>query len=296
MFDAREFVKDYGIAHVEEGHKHSRYGWLQIPCPFCTGNPGYHLGFNFEHNIWNCWRCGFHPTLKIIHHFNNSHSWQDSKKILRHYDSDEAYTAGTRNTNKATKVKYPASTGPLKNAHKNYLIKRKFNPKKIQRKWNLLGTTQIGSYKYRIIAPIYYNGVLVSYQGRDITDKHQLKYKACAGSNEIIDHKHILYGYDQAEGSSCILVEGITDVWRLGYGSVASFGIKTKPNQLTLLAEKFKTVYIMFDDDPQAVENAEDIGNELSLMGLDCYICQIDGDPGDLSQKEADKIRKKLIG
>ena len=79
-------------------------------------------------------------------------------------------------------------------------------------------------------------------------------------------------------------------------GAVASFGIKTKPSQILLLAEKFRKVFVMFDDDPQARKSSEAIGYDLSMCGVDVEICLIDGDPGGLGQKTADKYMDKLLG
>lgn len=162
--------------------------------------------------------------------------------------------------------------------------------------WELQATGPTGKYKHRIIAPIYLNNFLISYQGRDWTEKSGLRYKACELEKEIVAHQEILYGIDLAVHHKVILVEGITDAWRFGPGAVACFGIEMKKRQLLLLMERFSEVYIMFDDDPQAIDQAEEIAADLSMAGILTEICLIDGDPGALPQKEADDYKKDLLG
>ena len=153
----------------------------------------------------------------------------------------------------------------------------------------------MGDYKHRIIAPIYFKGNMVSYQARIPIDGSDLPYKACKEENEIIHHKNILYGLDLAKALDVVLVEGITDAWRMGPGAVASFGIKMKMSQILLLAEHFKFIHIMFDDERQAIREADKIGTTLSMLECEVDLCLIKGDPGALSQKKADRYMKSLL-
>lgn len=297
IFDAETFFIDYGTRFITEGTKHCQAGWIQVECPFCTGNPGYHLGYNLSKDFFNCWRCGFHPITEVITAFAFV-SWNKAKDLKKEYSvhsSNRSHLLPDKVKTKAERVKFPIGTGPLGNRHIAYLNKRKFDPQRIMDDWGILGTGPVGPYKHRIIAPIYYNGYLISYQGRDYTDKSSLKYKACPQDMEVIDHKNVLYGFDEVPGRVCVLVEGVTDVWRLGKGAVATFGIDSKHSQILLLAEKMRKVFVMFDDDPQAIVRAELIGNDLAMCGIDTEICLIDGDPGDLPQEEADEYMAELL-
>jgi hypothetical protein len=62
----KQFCLDRGIPFVTEGHKHSRPGWVQVECPFCSGNPGYHLGHNEKDDFFNCWRCEWHGHVEVV--------------------------------------------------------------------------------------------------------------------------------------------------------------------------------------------------------------------------------------
>ena len=94
------------------------------------------------------------------------------------YKGKPQYVARKKSHRKPTTIILPKHT-ELTRPHKNYLIKRNFDPDELEFKWRLVSTGPVGPYKHRIIAPIYFNEKLVSYQGRDITDKAKLKYKAC---------------------------------------------------------------------------------------------------------------------
>ena len=98
----------------------------------------------------------------------------------------------------------------------------------------------------------------VSFVSRDITGRHNLRYITCPTKYEIIEHKHILFGHpDTFKQDTCIVVEGVFDVFRFGVGAVATFGIKYTQEQLKLLSTMFSKVYVMYDDDPQAVISME---------------------------------------
>lgn len=72
---------------------------------------------------------------------------------------------------------------------------------------------------------------------------------------------------DKAAGDSCIVVEGVTDVWRLGPGAVATFGIKFRPAQVAMLARHFKTIHVLFDPEPAAQAQARKLATDISRLG-----------------------------
>lgn len=297
MFDAKEFFNNNAVQWASEGHKHCRPGWIQTACPFCTGNPGLHLGYNLKVGFFNCYRCGFHSVIEVVHHFA-SVSWTKAKDIIREYGSTVPLYYETKKTKRRPTQIHLPSNGPLGASYLRYLENRDFDPWEIIDTWGIVAGGPYGYQKHRIIAPITYNETIVSYTGRDITDKSGLRYKACKEENEVINHKHILYGLDHAK-RSCILVEGITDVWRFGPGAVASFGTAVLSSQICLLAENFSKVFVMFDNGPTdkiAQINAEKIAYDLASMGVETEICLIKGDPGDLPQQKANEYKRQLLG
>lgn len=295
-----DLYQDYSIPSQTEGHKHCRPGWINTACPFCIGNEGLHLGYDLEDNYFRCWRCGWHPVAETIAALVGVHA-SESRLLLKQYGGiakvEEAPTAQPRP--KAHKL--PSGIKSLQRQHQSYLVKRGFDPEKIARKWGLLGTGPVSSldgadYKHRILAPIRWHDSQVSFQTRDITNKAKHKYKACTKERELVHHKEILYG-DQSEwGDVGICVEGVTDVWRFGPKAFAVFGIGFKTPQIrAIIQAKFKRVFVVFDNDPQAQIQANKLVSELKFAGVKAFQTTIlNGDPAAMKQDDADSLVKEL--
>lgn len=99
-----------------------------------------------------------------------------------------------------------------------------------------------------------------------------------------------LYNIDNAQSSKTVyLVEGVSDVWRIGDAAVARFGKTLSRAQIVLLKEKLfnKRLVIVPDmDDPQAYEEAlrQQVMLQNSRVFSDVLISSLDSgqDPGDL--------------
>lgn len=292
MLDIIKLYSDNGIDFAEDGEKHCRPGWVQVPCPFCTGNPGYHLGFNVNSGYFHCWRCGAkHMDYAISRIINISRV--QAKKLIKEYQVGRPYHhQKTKVTIDKKKFRFPISTRPLDINHKKYLRKRGFNPDELEEEWDLMGTGPVArlgniDYRFRVIAPVTYEDEIVTFQGRDITGKHKLKYMACPKDREVVHHKHLVYGLDKCKKDLAVVVEGITDVWKLGPGAVATFGIEYKRQQVTLLCERFDKFVIMFDDDPQAIRQSNKLANDLSFHGKKVFsVAGISGDPGEFTKDQ----------
>ncbi|KKK66051.1 hypothetical protein LCGC14_2967990, partial [marine sediment metagenome] len=115
-----------------------------------------------------------------------------------------------------------------------------------------LGYVEWGEYQLRLIVPIYLDGEVVSFQSVDLTGQADVKYKGCPNDRSHIPLKHTLYGIDDV-GDQVIIVEGITDKWRMGKNAVALFGKKWTPEQIDLLIRKAKdkTIKICLDGDAE---------------------------------------------
>jgi len=185
----------------------------------------------------------------------------------------------------------------MTDAHKRYLRGRDFDPNRLETLWGLKGCGNTGPYKFRIIAPVMFQGELVSYQGRDITGRAELRYKACKLTEERVHHKDIVYGYDLVPGKRVVVVEGITDVWRLGPGAVATFGSQWTESQLLLLKD-FEKVFVLFDPkDEKAVESGKELAQNLALFTkAESIVIEEWDDPGSASDEDAMEIMQILLG
>lgn len=305
MIDIIKIYQRFGIPYQTEGHKHVRSGWIGIPCPFCTGNPGYHLGYCYDRNskyagAFHCWRCGGKNLIEVLSSLLNTDT-SSTWSIIKEYQIDGTGPIISTKTERKGPTKgrstcqLPIGTKPIQEIHRQYLQNRNFNPDKIEEIWKIQATGPVGNYKHRIIIPIFFNKKLVSYQGRDITNKSSMKYKACPQDLEAREHKTCLYGLDEVQGDSVVVVEGVTDVWRLGIGAVATFGIEYKHDQIPLL-KRFKNIFILFDSEPQAQEQARLLSITLYSPERHIEILELsEGDPGEMNQSDADDLMKELL-
>jgi len=222
--------------------------------------------------------------------------------IIKKYGMVSYMTKPTNTKIKLRKKSFrlPSNTDSLSQIHKNYLEERGFEVEKLEKEWNLLGTGVFSklediSYKNRIIIPFEWNGEMVSFDSRDITNKATNKYMACPKDREIIEHKTILYGNQKKWSDVGICVEGPTDVWRLGPSAFALSGIKYTRKQVREIRKAFKRVIILFDDDPQAIIQSHKLMVDLQLTGVEASEINIKGDPGSMSQEEANYLVKQII-
>lgn len=300
--DIERLLSDYHIPYVTEGHKHSTQGWVNIHCPFCAGSQDFHLGISNDHGGGHCWRCGGHSSLFILSKVLNLPP-SKVKAILQRYQTN--ITARRVQEAQVTihPFKYPKPFSKLSAPYKKYLESRGFDADYLEQEWGLLQTGPVSyldgiPYGHRIIIPIEWDEDVVSFQARDITDRSTLKYLACPKRREKVHLKNILYGKQQAWDSldSIIIVEGVTDVWRLGRCSAAVFGIEFKMEQVLALRKYDAKFFILFDDEPQAQIKAREFAIKLKALGKRTEIIKIKGDPGSMKQDDADHLVRQLTG
>lgn len=297
-FDTLGFLQHYNIPHVTEGHKHSRHGWVNVSCPFCIGNPGWHLGFEYSNDRWSCWRgCGYHRTWDVVAALLEREGFgrREAAEAMRQFKGRPTARWKKAPPSDNRILELPAGLQSLTARAHRYLEGRNYNPEMLEALWGLQSTSNFGDMSYRIFIPIHLNNRMVSWQCRDITDRSGMKYLAQREDKEIVSNKETLYGIDQATSSKCVIVEGVTGVWRLGPGSVATFGIKYKPAQISMLLAHFSEFHILFDPDPQGIKQAELLGADLSSLGGKVKIWYLDEyDPGDMPQDEADSFMREV--
>jgi len=295
--DIVRLYQDFDVQHKTEGHKHCRPGWVNTGCPYCEGNPGFHLGWNIEDEYFFCWRCGWHPTVSTISQLTGL-LWVQVKEILPKYGINRTIIQSIKKHK--VKFKLPSHLG-LCNAHFDYLYDRGFNPYEIEEKWKISGTGPISKldkvdYRFRIIIPYFWNGEMISFDARDITGKQENKYKACPEQYEILPRKEILYGNQECwDPNLGICVEGPTDVWRIGSLAFAVSGIQYKKEQIRIMANIFKRIAVIFDPEIQAQIQAKILVAELKFRGVDAFNVVISAkDPGSMTQREVNELLKRL--
>jgi hypothetical protein len=152
-----------------------------------------------------------------------------------------------------------------------YLTKRGFDLAELGRLWGVAYCVVPCAYNEmlgRIYVPIRMGGRLVGWQGRydgelDWAATGRPKYYNAPGMRK----GQLLYNYDQAlRQPLVVVVEGVTDVWRVGPAGVALFGKSASPEQARLLAAGWhgKPVVVLLDAD--APEEAEKVRKQVAAL------------------------------
>ncbi len=271
--------RDYKITYAGPGDRHYRGGWINLPCPFCQGNQGNHLGYSASYDYFACHRCGGHSTLRVIAKLFGL-SYGKAKELINRYPG--------RGKNRKMKVevsrspfKFPDDLKPITQSREamRYMLTRGFSRMDIawlQKRYLLQATGEEGLFKdmdlsYRILAPITHYYDIVSWQTRDYTGHAGIPYITCPEETEIKHHKEILYCPPDALDQSIIVIcEGIMDVWKValaGFPATCCFGVKYKPAQLRMLME-YEKVIIYFDPDIAGIKAARKIRRQLLFAGV----------------------------
>jgi hypothetical protein len=290
-FNALKFLQDYDVRYYTEG-KNCAPGWINIDCDFCNDND-HHGGFNIESGIYNCWRCGTHKTEEVIKEVLGI-SYNEAREIREEYDDGMLYKQNF-NKNKLVQKDIILPGTDLKEMHRRYLMKRNFDPDYIIKKYRIQGTGIVGKWKYRIIIPIYYQHRLVSFQGRDITNKQTYRYKTLSKKESGFDLGTTLYCIDECKRNYIGVVEGCFDRWRMKDDFVCCLTSDLTDNQIMLLS-KYEKVYFLFDPEKEAYEKAKKISKKLNVLGIRTYVVSLDigKDPAELSDDKANDFRKEM--
>lgn len=292
MIDFIAICRKRNIPYIEGGHHHTKHGWVQTHCPFCTdGQSGWHMGFSLEQGNFNCWRCGSHRAIAVL------------SAIL--HSADQAFVAMSNNrtdkrfrtpptVDRPHEAEQPPSMGKLGTTHRKYIESRNFQLAQLKR-WDLHGTYHLsGEWNWRIVFPIKNSqGQVQAYCGRSIDDDTRPKYKMTHNDKMTDDPRSLLYGIEQV-GKCIVIVEGPLDVWRLGPGAVATLGVDWKPEQLKILSG-IPTRYIMFDPDKNAQKKAKQLADRLSVFnGTTNIISGHETDPGEMTTRDARELMAQL--
>src|SRR5574343_1644025 len=297
-----EFLSDRNIKYRTRS-KNLGKGFIAVQCPFCFDNRG-HAALAVDRGFFNCWICSTKGNLAKYIHQITTYSWSKcyeiQKQIFTEELEDEEEVTQEKDESKFYSI-YNQFSDKFSKAHKQYLISRNFDIDELKRKYSLLSCSEFPSrYSFRIIAPIIYSGKVVHFTGRDITDKSEQRYLYCPDRIALIPRRNLLYNLDTVEKKS-IIVEGISDVWRLGASSVATFTTTwTKEQVLELCKLNLKAAFVLFDNESQAQKKAQKLCNSLSLVCRIPHVERIElpddiNDPGELTESEARYLKKELL-
>lgn len=287
MIDIPKILHDFQVPTNGE-----KRGYTIIHCPWC-GDTSWHGGLHQQKQKFTCWKCKRKPLSTTLQYLTGM-PWQQLKE---HYRGESELISEEQTIERPDTLIFPEELTPLTREQRQYLLSRDFDTVEIIDTWDVRGTTHIGMYSFRIFIPIYFNNNLISYTCRDWTGLSSMRYFSCDKVDEVICHKDILYGIDKCTERIGVIVEGPTDVWRLGPGSCATFGTGYTLSQLLLIRERFDKVFIVYDPEAEAQKQALKMGSELSGMGVEVEnIVIAKKDPGSLTPGEGKILMGELLG
>ena len=227
----------YNISYWTEGKNVSENS-VNIQCPFYScGDHSNHMGIFTDSLFFNCWKCGrkghFSFLLKILTKMSDSECQAEieEEKILlglsggikEDKSTKESITPLPEYFEKVDeRIKFPLLF--------KYLKRRKISIDQVIEKG--CGICRVGHYMNRMIIPIYFEGEQVSFVAADLTGTAKLKYDM---PGDVIKY---LYGYDDVEGDTIIITEGILDTWRIQDNSMAMLGSYLTDFQKSLILRK----------------------------------------------------------
>jgi len=290
-------LNDHGVEYTEGNN-----GWINLHCPFCYKGDGV-FGLGWSGKVFNCFCCGRLSRVEVLSSLLSLTPAKTVQVLLKYEKRVNPHPIPSSSAKhvkmRVTELKLPSGTACMTKRHKNYLKSRNFDPARLEAEWGLLGTGALGEFKHRIIIPIIdEEGRTICYQGRDISGKANAKYKSCPDENAVVPIKSYLYGLNKCQDQDWIVItEGPTKVWRLGPGSVATFGATVTDNQLRIL-KSFKRRTIIFDHDEAGIEGADDLAARLSIFGGETQSLSFFGvtDVADISDADAKRVMNRCKG
>lgn len=234
-FDVRRYLDDLGVGYRRAGDENVGEGWIGLDCVFCGDTVG-HLGVHYEHgNGCVCWMCheggdiidlvkalegvGFNAARDRLGQYQGFVAEKRERKPRRY---DSVLPDGFE------RIEAGSEPVPVR----RWFARRRFDLGLCQE--HGLGWVRHGDYQLRMIVPVLLDGEVVSFQAVDVTGRAKVPYLDCPKDRAMVPNKHLLYGLDEV-GEQVILVEGVTDKWRMGRDAVALFGKNWSMKQLVLL-------------------------------------------------------------
>lgn len=296
-----EFNRIFTINHVEFTTAKNK-GWTNVSCVFCSDHSNA-LGFNNEDGHCTCFKCGHHHTDEALAKVLNVNEVV-ARQILSEFSN--GVTIRDVRKSKGKNLKLPSSGFTEREIA--YLKSRRFVPSQVA-KFGVCGGGMFGKWSFRIIIPLYYKGMLVSWTARSIYSKKFCeeneinRYKNLSIEESVINPKHCLYNIDNVKGDEVFLVEGPMDCLRLAtydVPSVCCWGSSITEEQKVLLFKNFNKIHILFDNDETGFYKAESLQKDLEALGLEVDVMNGlikkfgKNDPAEFGYRECEQLKGLL--
>ena len=315
MFNIKTFLKEHNIRFIESGAEVAK-GNINICCPFCQEDTKFHMGINLKRQVFGCWRDETHRGKNIAYLvarllrcsvkyakylvYGDDNTVIDAQNSLLKTITSKMYQTSyiekeldiQANLNEFDTFK----TIKPKTKYYSYLKGRGFDAVSLVIDKYNLKYSQIGEWSGRIIFPVYIDNELVTWQGRDITNKAFLRYKDLEKSKSKVYTKSCIYNYDNLEGNVLYICEGVFDAIKIDFytpSEIASTCVFTKTvtqDQYKLLFNKvgnFKEVRILFDR--ETIKDSHRVKSQLIPFNKNVKVISLpEGikDAGDMTKEQ----------
>ncbi len=286
----------------------------RVCCPYCADNR-YRLYFSYQ------WRIrkpdGQIYGRGLAHCFNEECNLSNLENELQAYLAEMPIikrNVRVRTTPLFQPVDLPGrcipldQLGPAHPAIRYIRDRRRFDPAELAKVWQVhyCDDTAEDAEGYvpgtkwharlvrnRIVVPVFWSGRMVGWQARSIIEGERIKYYTMPG----LKKQQLLYNGDRArEHSFGVVVEGVTDAWRIGPRAVALLGKTISYYQKNLLYIYWQRTGMCLLLDPDALDEMEKIDKMINLKGFawGAFALRLPGgcDPADLDHDQLmDHIR-----
>jgi hypothetical protein len=163
-----------------------------------------------------------------------------------------------------------------------------------------------GKFGYRLVIPVKLGGRIVSYTGRDITGRSDLRYKTLSNDESAMDVKSCLGFEDRvaAGGEVLFLTEGPIDALKMNVylqpdcGATCFFGMpeRSQVSKVLMYAQRWRLIVVLLD--PEAAMQRLALWYALQLGSIQARQVRLPrgvADPGALTAWQVRELGKSLL-
>lgn len=267
----QEILDELRIPTAPTGHHHVSSEWVGIDCPFCSPNAGrFRMGIPVDtKGTVSCWTCGVHGLWNSLQNASGR-PFEEVKALCGGLAPDRAVE---RTPGPLKRLLVPPTPAKLLKPHRKYLESRNFDPDELQELWGIQGYGIHSRFPWRLFIPIRLGEETVSWTTRSIAD-HGSRYTTAKPNEEKISSRKVLYGAELAR-HGVVVVEGPTDAWSIGPGTVATLGVGFSQAQVALLSA-YPIRAVCFDNDRDAQKRAKQLIRLLQVFDGETFNVVLD--------------------
>lgn len=329
-FEWERFLVEHQISYVDRGANINRFE-LGIRCPFCgNADPSEHMAIHRSRGSFRCRRdssgthagrsphrliqaligCSFPEAARLVGDQSPTTMVDDQfvAQVQRMMAPRQTTEAIYRPTHFPPEFK-PLSPFGMGRIFWKYMTSRHYTPDQVHElvaRYDLHFATK-GRYGYRLIVPVYNKQGLMSWTGRAISSRTEVRYLTYSALDypkdeapPILSIKDLLLNEDDLEagGKVLIVAEGPFDALRIDYfgkphgiRGTCFFGKSVSPDQmakLLKLSKYYDRCVVVLDKDAQL--DAFGIQQKLARGGYQTHHLVGDKDPAALDEVSLKKM------